>query len=290
MSRLERAAAILEAAETWKQRCLLDGGSLFSDERLWTRECFGQLHTHFVERLDKGSGSFEEKLRTQLEPASPEAKRLWAEITWLYYLMVGSVKPLTKLDRIRTVWQWSGGSLPETHWALGDVLGRGIVNLGVGYLSHQHLEFRFIVTLMLEWCAHSIQERHTLLRDPWKFAEWLDAQKDARRRPFRHALLFLLFPDVFEPIMDAKYYQKSLGGWYGGKLHSNNLYQLLAYLRNREATEPPGPKHEGILLYPMVDTPLSADVCLEGFSIRARSIDLARDWRHIHADMLAVIA
>lgn len=38
MSRLERAAAILEAADTWKQRCLLDGGSLFSDERLWMRE------------------------------------------------------------------------------------------------------------------------------------------------------------------------------------------------------------------------------------------------------------
>ncbi len=205
MSRLERAAAILEAADTWKQRCLLDGGSLFSDEKLWTRECFGHLHTHFVERLDKGTGSFEEKLRTQLEPASPEAKRLWAEMTWLYYLMVASVKPLTKLDRIRRVWQWSGSPLPENQRALGDVLGRGIVNFGVGYLSHQHLEFRFIVTLMLEWCGRSIQERHTLLRDPWKFAEWLDAQKDARRRPFRHALLFLLFPDVFEPIVSPNH-------------------------------------------------------------------------------------
>ena len=91
-------------------------------------------------------------------------------------------------------------------------------------------------------------------------------------------------------IMDAKYYRESLGGRYGGKLHSNNLYQLLAYLRNREATEPPGPKHEGVLLYPVVDTALAADVCLEGFSIRARSIDLAQDWRTIHEDMLTMIA
>ena len=91
-------------------------------------------------------------------------------------------------------------------------------------------------------------------------------------------------------IMDAKYYRESLGGRYGGKLHSNNLYQLLAYLRNREATEPPGPKHEGVLLYPVVDAALAADVCLEGFSIRARSIDLARDWRTIHEDMLTMIA
>ena len=91
-------------------------------------------------------------------------------------------------------------------------------------------------------------------------------------------------------IMDAKYYQEALGGRYGGKLHSNNLYQLLAYLRNREATAAPGPKHEGVLLYPTVETPLAADVRLEGFPIRARSIDLAQDWRCIHDDMLSLIA
>lgn len=91
-------------------------------------------------------------------------------------------------------------------------------------------------------------------------------------------------------IMDAKYYREAFGGRYGGKLHSANLYQLLAYLRNREATREPGPRHEGILLYPTVDDSLRVDVCLEGFSIRARSIDLAQDWRNIHRDMLKLIA
>ena len=90
--------------------------------------------------------------------------------------------------------------------------------------------------------------------------------------------------------MDAKYYRESLGGRYGGKLHSNNLYQLLAYLRNREATEPPGPKHEGVLLYPVVDAPLAADVRLEGFSIRARIITSPGIGATIHAEMLAMIA
>ena len=90
-------------------------------------------------------------------------------------------------------------------------------------------------------------------------------------------------------IMDAKYYREALGGRYGGKLHSNNLYQLLAYLRNREVTEEPGPRHEGILLYPTVDALVTVDVRLEGFPIRARSIDLAQDWRSIHDGMLALI-
>ena len=58
-------------------------------------------------------------------------------------------------------------------------------------------------------------------------------------------------------IMDTKYYTSALSGWGGGsgKLHSPNLYQLLAYLRNREAARPDGPKHEGILLYPQVKDP-----------------------------------
>lgn len=90
-------------------------------------------------------------------------------------------------------------------------------------------------------------------------------------------------------IMDAKFYRHALGGRVGGKLHSGNLYQLLAYLRNRENTGPPGPRHEGMLLYPTVDAPVAADICLEGFRIQARSIDLAKGWQDIHDDMLALI-
>lgn len=91
-------------------------------------------------------------------------------------------------------------------------------------------------------------------------------------------------------IMDAKYYKETLGGRFGGKLHSNNLYQLLAYVRNREITAEPGVKHEGILLYPTVNESVAVDVCLEGYSIRARSINLAQNWSNIHQDMLALIA
>ena len=91
-------------------------------------------------------------------------------------------------------------------------------------------------------------------------------------------------------VLDTKYYRQALSNHRGvRKLHSGHLYQLLAYLRNREATSEPGPRHEGILLYPVVDEPLKVDIRLEGFSIRARGIDLGQDWRKIHADMLALL-
>ncbi len=205
MSRLQRAALILDAADQWKQRCLLNGGSVFTDERLWTRECFEQLRTHFVERPDTGNDSFDDKLRRQLEPASPEAKRLWAEMTWLYFLIVSGVKGATKLDKIRTVWESSGAALPEDHWALGDVLEGGLVYPGMAYLGQQWRQFTFIITLMLDWSSRSLQDRESLLSDSWVFAKWVDSHTEGRQRPFRHALLFLLFPDAFESIVSPSH-------------------------------------------------------------------------------------
>ena len=113
---------------------------------------------------------------------------------------------------------------------------------------------------------------------------------DLAKIPVMEADLLLDGPER-RIIMDTKYYAEALGGRRGGgKLRSNNLYQLLAYLRNRQATSPTGPRHEGILLYPEVDTPLAADIRLEGFRIQARTVDLAQEWRAIHHAMLRVIA
>jgi len=93
-------------------------------------------------------------------------------------------------------------------------------------------------------------------------------------------------------ILDTKYYRDALARGRSpgtGKLHSDNLYQLLAYLRNRQATNPGRPKHEGILLYPETGQPLRADIRLEGFPIQARTVNLDRDWRQIHREMLETI-
>ena len=67
------------------------------------------------------------------------------------------------------------------------------------------------------------------------------------------------------------------------------MYQLLAYLRNRQAAKPGRPMHEGILLYPETGQPLRADIHLEGFRIQSRTVSLDRDWRRIHREMLATI-
>ena len=119
---------------------------------------------------------------------------------------------------------------------------------------------------------------------------WSDAGTKNDQRKF----LTNMYCDVYlessdrRIVLDTKYYQQSTNTY--GNLRSEHLYQLLAYLRNREATTPDGPKHEGILLYPVVNESFEADVVLEGFSIKARSVDLGQDdWRGIHRDLLAMI-
>lgn len=92
-------------------------------------------------------------------------------------------------------------------------------------------------------------------------------------------------------ILDTKFYRTPLSSrWGSTKLRSKNLYQLMTYLENRQASIPDGPKHEGILLYAAVGRPFEVELSIRGFRVHARTVDLSRPWREIHRQMLEVIA
>ena len=249
MGRLKRAAAILHAAEQWAERCLRDGRSLFTDERLWTREHFEQLRVHFVENPDDGADPFYEKLRRQLAPAPPAAKRLWAEMTWAYYLVVepGSVKPETKVDQIGMVWGWSGTAFPEDHPMLRKEALTGIASPGIAYGTQRWREFRFFVSAMHDWTSLD-SGRESLLRDPWGFASWIDDRQFVQGRNFRHAWLFLLFPDSFEPVLTPSHKRDIVAAFSrdgsepppGADVEIINIDRALLEIRKRLETEHPG--------------------------------------------------
>ena len=155
-------------------------------------------------------------------------------------------------------------------------------------VSEEHME-KVYESFIVEFYRHE-QNRYRV-NPGGRTIRWVDEGTPRHQRsniPVMEADVILEATDR-RIIIDAKYYREALKGRSGPKLRSAHLYQLLAYLRNREATGPPGARHEGILLYPTVDVPLSVEVCLEGFRIQARSIDLAQDWRDIDKDMKALI-
>lgn len=200
MSRLERAAPILDAAQRWKDECLLGGGSLFGEGELWTLERFQELQP-LVAHREGGRGAPSDDLRVALEPASSEVKRLLTEVVWACFLLVipTRIGAATKLDWLAGFHRWSGIELPDDHWAL-DVLDKGIHDPGATYLRYARREYLFAIRVMLVW-FHPATDRDALLSDPWRFADWVYDRAEAQGRQWRHAVVFLLFPDEFEPVM-----------------------------------------------------------------------------------------
>ncbi len=100
----------------------------------------------------------------------------------------------------------------------------------------------------------------------------------------------LLESEARRVILDTKYYKDGgLGDESHAKLDSGNLYQLFAYVVNRERTHPNGPTHEGMLLYPTVGAETRVDFTTHDLRFQAKSVDLSRPWREIHKAMLGVL-
>ena len=196
---------VLRAAARWRDRCLRDDGSVFTEKSLWTSGNVGYLVRHFVENPEEGEGTFLEKLEYQLAAAPGSAKQLAAEMFWVMYLfpVASSMQPGTKRQQIRQVWEWSGEPLPDAPSELEEALNAGVGHPGTAFHTLRWREFRFFVLLMEAWKRLSASQSEARLSDPWNLAEWLKEQDATRSRQLRHILLYLLFPDQFEPFATA---------------------------------------------------------------------------------------
>jgi len=193
---------VLGAAEAWRERCFLQDGSLFSDESLWTHENIQDLKQRYVDNPIEGAQrDFYDKLQEQIEGASPEVVRLTAEVAWFQILFPHhtSFGPETKLNQIRTVWEWSGSPLPESPYLETSCL-MGVGHPGTAYLTRRFEQYDFFLEVMDRWKGLGQTDRDRLMTDnvPWTFVEWLDDIPHSDRRPVRNAILYFLFPDSLE--------------------------------------------------------------------------------------------
>ena len=90
-------------------------------------------------------------------------------------------------------------------------------------------------------------------------------------------------------IIDAKYYKNALQEHQGAaKAHSENLYQLLAYLR-AESSRNFSIRPEGMLIYPVAENAFSASFTIDGYPIKLFTLDLNQHWGKIEKDLLSLI-
>jgi hypothetical protein len=191
---------VLGAAAVWRKRCVEADGSLLSTAPLWSESRLSELKRRFQENPIEGSDrDFYEKLHVQLEGAGPEIQMLAAELVWFLILFPHFAKYGVdkKLSQIQTVWEWSGNALPRSEYLSDDCL-KGVGNPGTAYLTHRFAQFDFLLEAFHAWKLLSQGARDKLLAGPWEFAAWLDAIPNSDRRPVRNAILYFMYPDVFE--------------------------------------------------------------------------------------------
>lgn len=200
--------AVLGAAAAWRSRCFEDDGSILGDERLWTADNLAALRDLFRAHPIIGADrSFFDKLHEQLSGAPAPLSHLAAEVVWLLLLFPHHSKygAERKAERVMEVWAFPGSGLTPR---LDEAALVGVGKPGPAYLARFPDEFGFLLDTMAAWKARPEADRASLLADaeaPWRFAEWLASVPGSDRRPVRHALLFFLFPDYFEPIVSGEH-------------------------------------------------------------------------------------
>ncbi|SIT72429.1 5-methylcytosine-specific restriction endonuclease system specificity protein McrC [Microbacterium sp. RU33B] len=93
-------------------------------------------------------------------------------------------------------------------------------------------------------------------------------------------------------IIDAKYYSQSMqtGAWGKTSIHSANLYQLLAYVKNADVAG--DGEVSGMLLYARTDAveQPDLDIVLQGNRIIARTLNLNQPWKLLRTQLEYIAA
>ena len=196
------AAQVFDAANNFKQRCLLDQKSLFLDDQvLWTVDHFQTLIDNYVKQPDVGDGGFYDKLASQLATCQALDVALMAEVFWIVQLGPTNLRAPTKVKTLERIWNMKAAApFPSTSPFLATPVLSGLGSAGPGYNQYLWMEIVFAVEAFATFVAKPRGEREALLSEAQAFASWLDSIPSGKGRQLYHTLCHVLFPDAFERI------------------------------------------------------------------------------------------
>lgn len=228
---------IISSAHAWRDRCLINGTSVFSDDNIWTGNNIEQLVSYFVNNLDWGEGNFLSKLEDQLSKATNEARRLAAEMMWVMLLCPSNIGPEKKRENINSIMSWADQQIPNDNEYYNDAVLSGVGSSGPGYNQFRWKELVYFIRFTKEFISLKDDYKKKILFDGNSFAVWLENIEDNEYRQLRHMLLFLLFPDSYERIFGMSDRIKIATAFSGKakgeikKLTAHKLDELLAEIR-----------------------------------------------------------
>lgn len=195
-------AQVAAAARAVLDHLFGDGRSVIDpDVEIWLPATAERLRAAIEDHLDEGSGNAFEKLRRQLEHEPRAVVLLATELIYLRGVPLINVTPSKKLEHLTTVLSW----LPD-HPSVPDELVAGTANPGcfhggMGYNQQLWQQIVWLAKFVARWTSLDAGERAEALADPWTFRRVVvRVEKDVPG--IRNALLFLVFPGTFEPIVN----------------------------------------------------------------------------------------
>ena len=203
---------VYNAAGKWVEAALRTDGSLFAPgECIWSSTLLRELRQRFLDHPDESNAKFLEKLAGQLEDSPPEVYQLMGEILFFHFLIVHTKNSTAEQRVINQVLGWS----PTPVSIPGDLVAAltpGLVNPGQNFHSGRPFQIGYLIEFVERWKEKGPVEQHQLLDHPWEFRDFavgLDFRSELlkgdpnRPRTQREALLHLVFPDTFEPIVSV---------------------------------------------------------------------------------------
>ena len=215
---------VYAAAEAWVERALRSDDSLFTPgRRIWTTEWLEELHRRFLDSPDVSDMAFMDKLERQLTGSPPEAYQLMAEVLYVHFIVVSRKKSARVQAQLQQVLNWSPQPVAiPSELAAG--LTPGIANPGQGFHRYKPHQIGFVIEFASQWKQLGPEEHQRLLDDPWAFKDFV-MHLDLRSALFRdeyvtpriqqHAILHLVHPDTFEPIVSVNHKEKIAAAFEG---------------------------------------------------------------------------
>ena len=207
---------VLKAAATWKERCFLDDGSVFTDESLWTPANVAELE-QLVQAMDRKMGDIKdnewelriwEQLKEKLTDVRPELIHLAAEAFWftsLYPESTDQKPPSWKRDRFNELWEMAQPPVVQNQHLIED--DRTLHGVAVVHPRHWwlYIPFPYLLRMVRLW---KTEPPRVDLQPPWRFIRWLNTKvefnpKAPTKMPMRHAIRYLLFPDYVERVQSS---------------------------------------------------------------------------------------
>lgn len=195
-------------------RLFARNASLFGSGRLWTLPLADQLRRRVAGQVHGAGETFDQRWWAALDRADDDTLLAAAELAYAHVLFASDLRAETKRKLV-------AGTLERRNVAarippvLDAALDAGIAPTGVAYKRLRLSQLRLLAEALVAWKSLPAGRRRTLLTDAWAFKAWLCGVPPSGGGPQREALLHLVHPDVFEPIVSPRIKRQIVTGFAG---------------------------------------------------------------------------